>query len=147
MRSNGGGHDAECDPDGLPPFPGLITRHARLAHLLSVREIKSKHTFFILLRRLINDCTMLQAAQVKHAHATISSTAGEDVDGVSAKSYVVYLLVVCNQLRFRGKRRNIPDGAGRINARRDDQTRRDRVPVKRGDRSSMLRRFRIRQQC
>lgn len=89
---------------------------------------------------------MLETAQIKHAHATISSTADKDVDTVGTKTNIVYFFVVSNQLRLRCERRYIPDGASRVNAGRNDQAWGDGVPVQGSDWGSMLGRFRIRQQ-
>ena len=89
---------------------------------------------------------MLETAQIKHAHAPISSTADKDVNTVGTKANIVYFFVVSNQLRLRCKRRDIPDGASRVNARRNDQAWGDGVPVQGSDRGSMLGGLRIRQQ-
>lgn len=104
-------------------------------------------TFFIFICWLVNDSAMLETAQIKHAHAAISSTADEDVNTVGTKANIVYFFVVSNQLRLRCERRDIPDGASRVNAGRNDQAWGDGVPVQGCDRGSMLGRFRIRQQC
>lgn len=101
-------------------------------------------TFFILIRWLVNDSTMFETAQIKHAHAAISSTADKDVNTVGTEANIVYFFVVSNQLRLRCEGRDIPDGASRVNAGRNDQAWGDRVPVQGCDRGSMLGGFRIR---
>ena len=103
-------------------------------------------TFVIFICWLVNDSTMFETAQIKHAHAAISSTADKDVDTVGTKANIVYFFIVGNQLRLRRECRDIPDGASRVNAGRNDQAWGDGVPVQRSDRGSMLGRFRIRQQ-
>jgi hypothetical protein len=87
---------------------------------------------------------MLQASQVKHAHTPISATADKDIHAVCTESNIIDFLVVSNELSLCRQGRNIPNRASRVNAGRDDKTRGDSVPVKRGDRGSMFRRFRVR---
>lgn len=86
---------------------------------------------------------MLETAQIKHAYAAISSTADKDVDTVGTKANIVYFFIVGNQLRLRRECRDIPDGASRVNAGRNDQAGGDGIPVQGGDRGSMLGGFRI----
>lgn len=89
---------------------------------------------------------MLKAPQIKHSHTAISTTAYKNIDAVGAEANVIHLLVVSNQLRLRCQCGNIPNGAGCVNTRRNDQTWRNCIPVKRGDGSSVLGGFRVRQQ-
>jgi hypothetical protein len=95
-------------------------------------------TFVVLLRRLVDDRAVLQAAQIEHAHTTIGAAANKDVDAVRTESDVVYLLVVRDQLRFGCECGNVPDCAGRVNAGCDNQAGRNRIPVEGGDRGSMF---------
>lgn len=103
-------------------------------------------TLFILICRLVDDGTMLETAQIEHANATIRSAANKNVDTVGTKSDIEDLFIMGNQLRLRCKCRDIPDGTGRVNAGCNDQTRGDGVPVKGGNRGSVLWGFRIRKQ-
>ena len=82
---------------------------------------------------------MLQASQVEHSNATILTTTHKHVDAVGAKPDIVYLLVVSNQLRLGGQRRDIPDCASRVYTRGDYETRRNGIPVERCQGRSMIR--------
>ena len=95
-------------------------------------------TLIILRRRLINNRTMLQTPQVKHPHAPISATAHENIYAVRAEAHVEDLLVVRDQLRLGRQRRDVPDRARRVDARRDDQRGGDRVPVQGRQRGGVL---------
>lgn len=86
---------------------------------------------------------MLEASQIEHADAAICTTADENVNTVRTETNVVNLLVVRNQLRLCCQGRNVPDGTRGINTRSDDQAGGNCVPVKRGNRGRMLRRFGI----
>lgn len=122
--------------EGLP-FPGLITREGSCQQDSKAGEC-GRNTFVILLSRLVDDRAVLQAAQIKHAHTTISAAANKDVDAVRTESNVIYLLVVRNQLCFGCERRNVPNCACCVDTRGDDQAGRDRIPIERGDRGSMF---------
>src|SRR5690349_12310299 len=82
--------------------------------------------------RLVDDGAVLQAAEVKHPHAAVLAATDEDVGALGTEPHIVDLLVVGNQLGLGGKGRDIPDGACRVYARRDDQARVYRVPIQRG---------------
>lgn len=86
---------------------------------------------------------MLQASQVEHAHTSISATTDENIHAVRTKANVIDFFVVGDELSLCRQGRDIPNCASCVNARRNDKTRGDSVPVERGDGSSMLRRFRI----
>ena len=88
-------------------------------------------TSFLFARRLVDNGAVLQAAQIKHAHAAILSAAHKYVDALSAETHVVNFLVVSNQLRLGRERRYIPDCARSIDARSDYETRGDGIPVQR----------------
>lgn len=98
----------------------------------------------VLTRRLIDDGRMLQAAQIKHTNAAILTTAYEDVDRVGTEPYIVNFLVVRNELRLGRERGNVPYRAGRIDAGGDDEGGIHGVPVKRGQRSGVIRRLGVR---
>lgn len=86
-------------------------------------------TFVVLVRRLIDNRAVLEAAQIEHPDAAVGTAADEDIDTTGAEPDIVYFLVVRDQLRLGGQCRNIPDGAGRVDAGGDDQTRGNRVPI------------------
>lgn len=65
---------------------------------------------------------MLQAPQVKHTHAAISTAANKNIDTVGTESDIIHLLVVGNQLCLGCQGGNVPDGACRVNARGDYET-------------------------
>lgn len=73
-------------------------------------------TLLILISWLVNNGTMLEAPQVKHPHTAIRTTTDKDIDTVGAESNIIHLLVVGDQLGLCCQSRNIPNGAGRINA-------------------------------
>lgn len=114
------------------PFPFIITI-----------KLYGELTFLSLFCRLVDDSAMLQTSQVKHAHTSISTAADKDIHAVRTKANIIDFLVVSNKLSLSGQGRNVPDSASCVNARCDDKTRGDGVPVKRGDRGSMLGRFRV----
>lgn len=73
-------------------------------------------TLLVLVRRLIDDCGMLEAAQIKHPHTAVSTTADKDINAIGAESNIVHLLVVGDQLCFRCQCGNIPNGTGCVDA-------------------------------
>lgn len=81
---------------------------------------------------------MLQAPQVKHAHASILTTAHKYIDALGTEPYVIYLLVVGNQLRLGREGWNVPYCAGGINARGNDEAGGDGVPVERRQRGRVI---------
>ena len=81
---------------------------------------------------------MLQTSQIEHAHATVSSTTDEHINTAGAEAHIKDLFVVCDQLSFRSKGWDIPDGAGRVNARRDYKLWGQGIPIERGQWSSMF---------
>lgn len=81
---------------------------------------------------------MFETPQVKHAHTTIGTARNEDVHAICTEPHIKDLFVMCNQLGLCGQCRNVPDRARGINARGDDETRRDGVPVKRSERRRVL---------
>lgn len=72
---------------------------------------------------------MLQAAQVKHPDTSVRAAADEDVHTVCTKSDIVYLLVVRDELSLGCQGRDVPNGAGGVDARGDDETWGDGIPV------------------
>lgn len=54
------------------------------------------HTLIVLLCRLIDDSTMLQAAEIKHSDTAVSAATDEHIHAVCAESNIVDLLVVCD---------------------------------------------------
>jgi len=81
---------------------------------------------------------MFKTPQVKHTHTAVSTAADKNIDTVGTESDIVDLLVVGNQLRFSCQGGYIPDGAGCVNARGDDETWGDCVPVEGSDRGRVL---------
>lgn len=81
---------------------------------------------------------MFEAAEIEHPNTAICAAAYENVDALGAEADVENFFVVGDQLGFRCQGRDIPDRAGGVDARRDDQTGRDYVPVERGDRRGMF---------
>lgn len=80
-------------------------------------------TFITLLRWFIDDSAVLQAAQIKHADTAIRATTDEYIDTVGTESDIEDFFIVSNQLRFSRQGRDIPDGAGSVDTRGDDQAR------------------------
>ncbi len=81
---------------------------------------------------------MFEAAQIKHAYTAVLATADKNIDAVGAESHIVDFFVVRNELRLGSQRGNIPDSASSINARGNDEARRNSVPVKRCERSGVI---------
>ncbi len=71
-------------------------------------------TFVGLFRRLVDDCAVLEAPQIKHTHTAVGATANKDVHAVRTEAYVEHLLVVGDELSLRCQRGDVPDRAGRI---------------------------------
>lgn len=80
------------------------------------------HTFFSLIRWFVDDCTMLQTPEIEHTHTAIGAAADENIDALGAETDVVDFLVVSNELCLGCQCRDIPDSAGRVNARGNDET-------------------------
>lgn len=59
-----------------------------------MERLGRKLTLLVLISWFVDDRTVFEASQVEHAHATVSTTADEDINTVSAESNVVNLLVV-----------------------------------------------------
>ena len=98
-------------------------------------------TFIILRCWLVNDSAMLQAPEIKHPDTTVRSTADKYINAICAKSDVEHLLIMSNQLRLCRERWNIPYRTCCINAGSDDEAGRNRIPIERGQRGSVFRRF------
>ena len=81
---------------------------------------------------------MLKTPEVKHAHAPIGAATDKNIDAIGTKSNIVHLLIVGDQLRLGRQRGNIPNRTRRVYARRDDEARRDDIPIKRRDGGGML---------
>lgn len=64
---------------------------------------------------------MLQAAKIKHANTAVLATADENVDAIGAEPHIIDFLVVRNQLRLGGQRRNIPNSTSGIDAGSNDE--------------------------
>lgn len=86
-------------------------------------------TLLVLFRGFIDNGTMLQTSQVKHPHTPIGSTAYEDINTISTKSNVKNFFVVRDQLGFGSQGWDIPYRTSGIDAGRDDQARRQIIPV------------------
>lgn len=86
-------------------------------------------TSIVLDSGLVDDSAVLQTAEIKHAHTTVLAAADKYIDTVGAESHIVDLLVVSNELGLCCQRRDVPNGASGIDARGDDETRGDGVPV------------------
>lgn len=137
-----GGYEAPTDCH----FQDSRLYRSAVVHSLSWEKV-IKLTLFILLCWFVDDSTMLETAQIEHAHATIGSAADKHVNAVGTEPNIVHLFVMCNQLCLCCECGDIPNGTGRVNAGRDYQTRGNGVPVERRNRCSMLGGLRIRQQC
>lgn len=93
---------------------------------------------------------MFQTSQVEHSYAAICAAAYEYVDTVGAEPDVENLLVVSNELGFSGQGWYVPDRTGGIDARGDDETGGQSVPIQRGQRGGVFGRFGVgkkRQRC
>ena len=101
--------------------------------------LERRHTLNIsFLRWFINDSTVLQASQVEHSNTAIGTAADKHINAVGAEPDIKNFLIVGNQLCLGRQCRDIPDCAGRIDTRCDDQAGGYRVPVQRGDRRGVL---------
>lgn len=76
-----------------------------------------------LVGRFVDDCTVLEASQIKHPYTSICPTTHKYVYALGAKSHVKDLLVMSDELRLRSKRRDVPDGASSVYTGGDDETR------------------------
>jgi hypothetical protein len=76
-----------------------------------------------LVRRFVDDRTVLEASQIKHPYTSICPTTHKYVYALGAKSHVKHLLVMSDELRLCSKRGDVPDGAGSVYTRSDDETR------------------------
>ena len=94
-----------------------------------------------LVRRLVYDCAVLEAAKIEHSHTSVRSAAYKYVNALGTEAHVEHLLVVSNELCLRGKGGNIPDCTGSVNTGSDNQAWRYYVPVQRRDWSRVFRRF------
>jgi hypothetical protein len=72
---------------------------------------------------------MFQTSQIKHSHATISTTAHKNVNAVGAKSNIEYLFIVSDELGFGSQGWDVPYCTSGINARSNNQAWRQVVPV------------------
>lgn len=117
-----------CARVGLirPPFASIGDW---LASVSSKRVECKYRTSFFFARRLVNNGTMLQTAQVKHAHAAVLPAAHEYVNALSTETNVVDFFVVSNQLRLCRERWYIPDGTRGIDTRSDNKAGGDGIPV------------------
>lgn len=140
ILSSGGGNNPEDEgPEGLE-LPGLITAERCQSQILGI-ELAILLTPFGFICWLINNGAVLEASQIKHADTAIGTAADKDVHAVCTEPNIVDFLIVCNQLSFGSQGWNVPNGAGGVNARSDDQAGRNCVPVKGGDGGRMLGRF------
>jgi hypothetical protein len=78
-------------------------------------------TFICLFRGLVDDGTVLEAAQVEHSYTSVGTTGNEDVYAIGTKADVKNFLIVGNKLCFGSQGGDIPDSAGCIYAGCDDQ--------------------------
>lgn len=69
----------------------------------------------LLLTRLIDDGTMLEASQVEHSYTPIGAARDKHVNTIGAEADIIDLLVVRDELRLGCQRRNIPYRTCRIN--------------------------------
>lgn len=96
--------------------------------------------------RFVDDSTVLQASQVKHAHTAISTTAHKHIYASCTETDIKHLLVVRDQLCFGSKSGYVPYRASCVDAGGNDELGRHSVPVKRRQRCSMLRCLGVRQE-
>jgi hypothetical protein len=120
----------------------LFSRQQQLALNPTANDAK-EFTFCARILRLflawlINNSAMLQASQIEHANAAIGSARHENVNASGAESYIKDFLVVCDQLSLGRESGNVPDGAGSINATRDDELGRQCIPVERSQGCGMF---------
>lgn len=96
-------------------------------------------TFFVILfRRFIYDGTVLQTSKIKHPHTTVSSTAYKDVNAICAESNIEDFFIMRDELCFRCKGWDIPYRTSGVNARGDNQTWRQSIPIKGCERCCMF---------
>lgn len=104
----------------MRPPPGLKSSIVSL-HTHGAPTHENLPTFIVLGCWLVDDGAVFETPEIKHAYASVGSTAHKDVDTLGAEANVKDLLVVRNQLRLGRQGWNIPDGAGRVDARCDNQ--------------------------
>lgn len=97
-----------------------------------------RHTFVILGSRLVDNGAVLEAAEVEHADTAVGAAGDEDVDAVGAEADVEDFFVVGDQLGLGCQSWDIPDRTGGVNRGCNDERWRDCIPIKRGERRSML---------
>ena len=86
-------------------------------------KVRKRTGFVSLVRRLVDDCTVLEATQIEHPYTSIRTTAHEYINALGTESHVEHFLVMGDELRLRGKSRNVPDSAGSVYTGSDDETR------------------------
>ena len=93
---------------------------------------------FFFVGGLVENGAVLEAAEVEHADGAVGAAGDEDVDAVGAEADVEDFFVVGDQLRFCGQGRDVPDGAGGVDAGGDDEAGGEGVPVEGGEGGSVL---------
>lgn len=88
---------------------------------------------------------MLETTEIEHADTAVGAAGDEDVDAVGAEADIEDFFVVGDELGLCGEGWDIPDGAGGVNGRGDDEGWRDGIPIERGQRSCVFWCLRIRQ--
>ena len=110
--------------DSLVLASAALARSARLVGEGGIQTI-----LVSLVRRFVDDCAVLEAAQVEHPHTPVCTTAHENIHALCTEAHIEDFLVVGDELRLGSEGGDVPDGTGGVDARRDDETRGDDVPV------------------
>ena len=64
---------------------------------------------------------MLETSEIEHAHAAVGAAGDEDVNAVGAEADVKNFFVVGDKLSLGGEGWDIPDRAGGVNGRCNDE--------------------------
>jgi hypothetical protein len=89
----------DAGAEGLP-FPGLTTIDEDPVSIVCKLISEAQPTFITLFRWLVDDSAMLQAAEIKHTHATVSTATDKDVYTVCTETNVVDFFIMCDELCF-----------------------------------------------
>ena len=110
-----------------------------------MKKGRERHTFIVLGSWLVDDSTVLETAKIEHADTAVGAAGDKNIDAVGTEADVKDFFVVGNELGLCGESWNIPDSAGGVNGRGDDEGWRDGIPIERGQRSCVFWCLRIRQ--
>jgi hypothetical protein len=77
---------------GTPPFSGAFSR--------AFSRVGPPHTSFILAGWFVDDGAVFQTPQIKHSDASVLTTTDKHVNAVGAKTDIIDLFVVCDELRL-----------------------------------------------